>query len=56
MFTTPICGNNVIEQNIAKKKAKMLFIEKKLYILFLMLLSFISALTENRNGIKGMYY
>lgn len=31
VFTTPICGNNVIiEQNIAKKKAKMLFIEKKI--------------------------
>lgn len=57
VFTSPICGNNVIiEQNIAKKKAKILFIENKLYILFLMLLNFISVLTEKHNGIKGMYY
>lgn len=57
VFTTPICGNNVIiEQNIAKKKQICYLLKKKLYILFLMLLSFISALTENRNGIKGMYY
>lgn len=57
MFTTPICGNNVkIEQNIAKKGKICYLLKKKLYILFLMSLSFISALTEKHNGIKGMYY
>lgn len=56
MFTTPICGNNVkIEQNIAKKRQKMLFIEKKI-VHTIFDVSFISALTEKHNGIKGMYY